>query len=205
MATQIQLRRDDFAAWNLANPVLADGEVGFCRDLEYLKIGDGVRTWSELPIHAPTTAALLALEAAIQDVGGLAQNAATLAADAVAAVAALPAPGGGGGVVWGASLVFNPIVASIMSGAHGLAGVPDGATRRLVCLAPDLGYMVGDVVEYTGTAQYLTVSCSAVDVTACLSNLNGSTGAFLLHKTANYMDVMVTSKWRLEVTPYKFA
>lgn len=49
MADKIQLRRDSAAAWTLANPVLADGEIGWERDTRQFKVGDGVTTWNLLP------------------------------------------------------------------------------------------------------------------------------------------------------------
>lgn len=48
MAERIQLRRDTAAAWALANPVLADGEIGFERDTGRLKVGDGVQNWNAI-------------------------------------------------------------------------------------------------------------------------------------------------------------
>lgn len=49
MADRIQLRRDTAAAWSLADPVLADGEVGLEQDTAQFKIGNGVTPWSALP------------------------------------------------------------------------------------------------------------------------------------------------------------
>lgn len=48
MATQIQLRRGTAAQWSLANPVLAQGELGVETDTGQFKIGDGVQTWAAL-------------------------------------------------------------------------------------------------------------------------------------------------------------
>ena len=48
MATKIQLRRDTAANWSSLNPVLAQGEPGLELDTSNLKIGDGVKTWSQL-------------------------------------------------------------------------------------------------------------------------------------------------------------
>ena len=49
MAEKIQLRRDSAAAWALANPILADGEIGWERDTHRFKVGNGTATWSLLP------------------------------------------------------------------------------------------------------------------------------------------------------------
>lgn len=48
MAEKIQLRRDNSAAWTLANPVLSDGEIGWERDTYQFKVGDGVTAWNAL-------------------------------------------------------------------------------------------------------------------------------------------------------------
>jgi hypothetical protein len=52
MAVQIQLRNDTAANWTAANPVLAQGEMGLETDTRLFKIGDGVKTWSQLSYGA---------------------------------------------------------------------------------------------------------------------------------------------------------
>ena len=47
--THIQQRRDTFAAWTLANPVLMDGEAGHEKDTGRWKLGDGVTAYIDLP------------------------------------------------------------------------------------------------------------------------------------------------------------
>lgn len=54
MASQIKLRRGTAAQWTSANPVLAQGEVGFETDTNKLKIGNGSSTWSALNYFSPT-------------------------------------------------------------------------------------------------------------------------------------------------------
>ena len=49
MAITIIIRNDTAAAWTLADPVLARGELGLERDTMRIKIGDGVSAWSALP------------------------------------------------------------------------------------------------------------------------------------------------------------
>jgi hypothetical protein len=51
MANLIQLRRDNSIAWTNANPVLKQGEPGFETDTSKLKIGDGVKTWTQLDYY----------------------------------------------------------------------------------------------------------------------------------------------------------
>lgn len=48
MASIIQLRRDTEANWTAADPILAEGEVGFETDTGRLKVGNGLGAWSAL-------------------------------------------------------------------------------------------------------------------------------------------------------------
>jgi hypothetical protein len=48
MAVQIQLRNDTATNWTNADPILAQGEMGIETDTRLFKIGDGIKTWSEL-------------------------------------------------------------------------------------------------------------------------------------------------------------
>jgi hypothetical protein len=49
---RIQLRRDISVNWARANPVLADGEPGHETDTGRFKIGDGKKSWKDLPYKA---------------------------------------------------------------------------------------------------------------------------------------------------------
>jgi len=56
---QLQIRRDSLANWVSNNPVLASGEMGINLDTYQYKLGDGVKTWIQLPyagIAGPTGA-----------------------------------------------------------------------------------------------------------------------------------------------------
>jgi len=56
---QLQIRRDSLANWVSNNPVLASGEMGINLDTYQYKLGDGVKTWMQLPyagIAGPTGA-----------------------------------------------------------------------------------------------------------------------------------------------------
>ena len=46
---KIRIRRDTSANWAAKNPVLALGEIGVDMTLHRIKVGDGVKTWNELP------------------------------------------------------------------------------------------------------------------------------------------------------------
>lgn len=45
----LQVRNDEANNWTSQNPVLAEGEYGLETDTFLIKIGDGVRTWQNLP------------------------------------------------------------------------------------------------------------------------------------------------------------
>jgi len=56
---QLQIRRDSLANWVSNNPILASGEMGINLDTYQYKLGDGVKTWIQLPyagIAGPTGA-----------------------------------------------------------------------------------------------------------------------------------------------------
>ena len=49
-------RRGTAAAWTAANPILANGEIGYESDTTWTKRGDGVTRWNDLPYGGnPTT------------------------------------------------------------------------------------------------------------------------------------------------------
>jgi len=54
---QLQIRRDTLANWVSTNPVLANGEMGINLNTYQYKLGDGTKTWNQLPyagIAGPT-------------------------------------------------------------------------------------------------------------------------------------------------------
>lgn len=48
MATKIQVRRDSAADWNITNPILAEGEIGYETDTGKIKVGNGSQIWTSL-------------------------------------------------------------------------------------------------------------------------------------------------------------
>ena len=48
MAVRMQQRRGTSEQWTLANPILAEGEIGFETDGNKFKLGDGVNRWNTL-------------------------------------------------------------------------------------------------------------------------------------------------------------
>lgn len=78
---QIQLRHDTAAAWMLANPVLAAGELGVETDSFKAKFGDGVLPWNDLPYLRGTGTGAEEISVEWADIGGdIALNAALTAA-----------------------------------------------------------------------------------------------------------------------------
>ena len=59
MAQKIQLRRDTAANWVAANPILAQGEVGYEIDTGAQKVGDGVTAWNSRGYTGVATAGWL--------------------------------------------------------------------------------------------------------------------------------------------------
>ena len=45
---RVRIRRDYSATWDAADPVLAIGEPGYVLDTHYLKVGDGITSWTGL-------------------------------------------------------------------------------------------------------------------------------------------------------------
>ena len=46
---RIQIRRDLSSEWVINNPLLASGEQGYEIDTTFMKVGDGVKLWNDLP------------------------------------------------------------------------------------------------------------------------------------------------------------
>ncbi len=66
LASIIQVRRDTEANWTAANPILAQGELGYEIDTGKLKIGDGATAWNSLDYYGLT--ATLPLDASFDSV-----------------------------------------------------------------------------------------------------------------------------------------
>jgi hypothetical protein len=49
VADRLQIKRDNASIWASVNPILSDGEFGFERDTNLLKIGNGSTPWNNLP------------------------------------------------------------------------------------------------------------------------------------------------------------
>ena len=89
--THIQQRRDTFANWTLANPVLMDGEAGHERDTGRWKLGDGATAYIDLPYKSGVDSVagkIGAVSLEVADVGG----AAPLASPALTGSPTAPTP-----------------------------------------------------------------------------------------------------------------
>lgn len=69
MADRLQIKRDDAAVWTSVNPVLSDGEFGFERDTNQLKIGNGVFNWVDLP-YIPAQSVITSLTVEVRNSTG---------------------------------------------------------------------------------------------------------------------------------------
>lgn len=52
MAVRIQFRRGTSTEWYNANPILADGEIGYETNTKIIKFGDGATAWNSLAVAA---------------------------------------------------------------------------------------------------------------------------------------------------------
>jgi len=150
MASIIQLRRDTAANWTAADPILAEGELGFEIDTGLAKLGDGVTDWASLGYWAPSP------DAASVPYDNAASG--LTATDVQAAIDEIASGGGGGGsgdVVGPASSVDNTLPRFDGTGGKMLQGsgvaVTDGNEIS--------GYR-GHVNAQTGTTYTLQASDS---------------------------------------------
>ncbi len=54
---RFQVRRDLAINWTTSNPILADGEMGYEKNTGKMKLGDGIKTWNQLPYFQPVSSA----------------------------------------------------------------------------------------------------------------------------------------------------
>lgn len=82
VGTRMQQRRATAAEWNVSSYVLAAGEIGISTDTGVFKWGDGVNTWSDLPVAFEGVYLPLAGTAANSDLlGGVSVNSLVKIAD----------------------------------------------------------------------------------------------------------------------------
>ena len=54
----IQSRRGSSAQWSAANPILAEGEIGYDSTTKQIKVGDGVTNWNALAYSTPVVSSV---------------------------------------------------------------------------------------------------------------------------------------------------
>lgn len=79
MAVRIQFRRGTSTEWYNANPILADGEIGYETDTKIIKFGDGATAWNSLAVAAAGDITAVYAGTGLQ--GGASSGAATLSVD----------------------------------------------------------------------------------------------------------------------------
>lgn len=89
LKTKIVLRNDEAAKWSTTNPVLLKGEIGIESDTLKIKIGDGVKKWSELSYFMGNIQEVLKNYIPKSE-KGIANGIATLGSDGKVPVAQLP-------------------------------------------------------------------------------------------------------------------
>lgn len=82
MSIRVQFRRGSELNWSNANPVLAQGEIGYNTENNRFKIGDGLRSWDNLPyVSSGGTGSVTTVTAGTGLIGGTISTSGTLAID----------------------------------------------------------------------------------------------------------------------------
>jgi microcystin-dependent protein len=151
MAVRIQFRRGTSTEWSSANPVLAEGELGFESDTKVIKFGDGITAWDSLPVAAAGD--ITAVIAGTGLTGGATSGQATLGIDTSFVVTAdsIDAPGD---LIVGAG---PDTYARLPVGANGSVLVADSTQSvgvRWAAASSSSGAVVptGTILPFAGTA-----------------------------------------------------
>jgi len=51
ISARLTVRKGTGTQWQISNPILLDGEMGYASDTRMLKIGDGETKWNALPFY----------------------------------------------------------------------------------------------------------------------------------------------------------
>ncbi|MBM3347389.1 MAG: hypothetical protein FJY55_12970 [Betaproteobacteria bacterium] len=135
---------------------------------------------------------------------------ASITVDAKGRLTAASSGTGGSTITAGTPLVQNPYAANAtVTQAHGLSANPKLVVTQLECLSADLNYSTGDIIDVTASYQDSAGSTSAFTVLRDATNLtlitlNGGL-PLVLNKTTRAIGVITAAKWKLTLTPYKFA
>ena len=182
--TQIQIRRGTQAAWTAANPILAQGEMGYEIDNHGIKVGDGSTAWNSLSYFPVSWSALLNQPAVIaagadKEAARAAIDAAMLDQNGKVPVSQLPSSLMQYQGVWNPS-TNTPSLADGTGDNGDVYRVTDTASRNLGSGAID--FTTGDYVIYNGstweksdtTDAVSTVAGRVGDVTLSVSDVSGA-------------------------------
>lgn len=189
--TQIQIRRGTQAAWTAANPILAQGEMGYEIDNHGIKVGDGSTAWNSLSYFPVSWSALLNQPAVIA--AGVDKAAARNAIDAAmlvngkVPVSQLPSSLMQYQGVWNPS-TNTPTLADGTGDPGDVYRVTATASRNLG--SGSIDFVTGDYVIYNGS------TWEKSDTTDAVSTVAGRVGDVVLDVT-DVANAVATSDSRL--------
>lgn len=190
--TQIQIRRGTRAAWIAADPILAQGEMGYEIDHHGVKVGNGSTAWNSLnyfPVQWSALNGAPAVIAAGEDKAAARASidAAMLDQNGKVPVSQLPSSLMQYQGVWNAS-TNDPALVDGTGDNGDVYRVTASASRNLGAGAID--FVVGDYVIYNGT------TWEKSDTTDAVATVAGRTGNVTL-AVADVADAVATSDSRL--------
>lgn len=175
---RIQVRRDTAADWSAVDPVLAEGEPGVETDTGNLKLGDGIRSWRNLPYSSgasPATTSPL-------DVGNRSSGTSLLYARADHSHA-LPSAVSVVSLTAGSATIAGnlSVTGSLIGGTHShtVANISDWSTKSSDAVWANLAE--GNNVTLSRNPETGVVTISAADSTGGdVTSVAGRTGAVVL-------------------------
>jgi hypothetical protein len=189
MATRMQQRRGTAEQWTAANPVLAEGEIGFEIDTDQFKIGDGDTQWDDLSYFQSSAS----LGGTLDDYIPLTQKAAnngvaTLDAQGKIPVAQL------GNIIDGAPdalNTLNELAAAIGDNADFITGF-NTLNTTVGTLTTDLGNANDNVTQLISDVESINESISDLQLEKAPLAGPTFTGTVVLPNTTSIGDVSST-------------
>ena len=180
--TSVKHKRGTTTQWSTATYILKDGEIGVDTTLYKIKVGDGVKTWSQLPFVAADNNGPTGPTGATGATGAAGTNGATGATGAASTVAGPTGPTGATGAQ---STIPGPTgAASTVPGPAGPTGPtgPTGATGADSTVVGPTG-----ATGATGAASTVPGPTGPTGATGADSIVPGPTGpGFGIFYTGNY-------------------
>jgi hypothetical protein len=175
MAVKIQFRRDTAANWTSANPLLAQGEVGYEYDTGRFKVGNGTASWTSLVYSSGVTGPTgPSSTATIGTVSTLAAGATATVNNSGTATAAVY----NFGIPQGVTGPTGPVGATGATGPS-VTG-PTGATGANSTVPGPTGPAgTTGAVGPTGAASTVTGPSGVISVTGAITNSGTSTAAVI--------------------------